>query len=269
MKKIGRAIEKLARFVWENADALLVILVGLGVATLEIFGSPSKEVVDGAILGLLAVTSVVLLRDREERRAEHGELAALKRLASDAISDRPYEVVWQTNHWDLVERDRSVVTQIEQIRITRMDVATNFQWSRGDGETERTDARWRRTRGAAWIAARKIYDFPVRGGTKEIFCFDEEHSQGDMLEWCTEREFRDRFPGVHEGVELEARVKSDHPRTLRITWPPESPPSHVEMRHGGQPARTLVPRRKRGRCYVEEKVPGLEIGEVVRIDWTW
>ncbi|MGN6216363.1 MAG: hypothetical protein ACTHN7_05335 [Solirubrobacterales bacterium] len=269
MRRISQIIEKIARFSWENADAVLVIVVGIGVAALEIFGNPSKEVVDGAILALLAATAVVLLRDREERRAEHGELAALKQLANDAISDRPYEVVWQTNHWDLVERHRAVVTQIEQIRITRIDVATNFQWSRGDGETESTDARWRRSRSAAWISAKKIYDFPVRGGIKEIFCFDEEHSQGDMLEWCTERVFRNRFPSDHEGVELEARVKSDHPRTLRITWPADSPPSHVEMRHGAQPARMLSPKRKKGRCFVEEKVPGLQIGEVVRIDWTW
>ncbi len=269
MRRVGGALARLARYLLENADAVLVILVGAGVALLQIFGDPSKELVDAAILALLAATAIVLLRDREERRTDHRDLAALKQLATAAISDRPYEVVWQKNHWDITGRKEVVVTQTEQIRITRIDVATNFHWSRGPGELLGAEAKWRRGRHAKWIPARKIYDFSVRNGTKEIFCYDEEHSQGDELEWCTERRYLDRFPTSHEGVQLEARVKSDHPRTLRITWPAEHPPAHVEIRHGNQPARTLSPRRKDGRVFVEEKVPGLQIGEIVKIDWTW
>jgi hypothetical protein len=256
-------------FSVENADAMLVVVVGFGVAALEVFGSPDPAIVDAAILALLAATAVVLLRDRAERQEEHGELASLKQLADDAISDRPYEVVWQDNHWDLVERDRAVVNQTEEVRFTRLDVATNFQWSSGDGTCEASKGQWRRDPKGHWIEARKIYEFAVRGGIKEIFCFDEEHSQGDMLEWRTERIFAGRFPSEHEGVELHARVKADHPRTMKITWPRGITPTHVEMRLGEVPARTLRPRRKDGRCFVEEKVPGIAVGEVVRIDWTW
>lgn len=267
--RIRERLKAAVDFAWTNADATFVIVVGLGVAALEIFGSPSKEVVDGAILGLLGVTAIVLLRDRAERQQEHGDLAALKQLANDAISDRPYEVVWQDNHWDLADRDRSIVTQAEQIRFTRLDVATNFQWSRGDGDCESSSARWRRDKKGQWIPAKKIYEFAVRSGVKEIFCFDEEHGQGDMLEWFTERVFTGRFPAQHEGVELHTRVKADHPRTMKITWPPGITPTHVEIRLGTTPARTLKPRKKEGRCFVEEKVAGLPVGEVARIDWTW
>jgi hypothetical protein len=56
---------------------------------------------------------------------------------------------------------------------------------------------------------------------------------------------------------------------MRITWPEVAPPSKVEIRREGQPARQLTPRRKNGRPYVEEKVHGLAVGESVEIGWTW
>jgi hypothetical protein len=253
------------RFVWRNADAVLVIAVALGVVIVEVVGSPSPEVVDSAILGLLGVTAVVLLRDRVGR----DDLAAVRKLAGDAISDRPYEVVWQNNHWDLRDRENTTIKVTEQLRFTRNDVATIAHWSRGDGVDQRNDAKWRRSKDKPWIEAEKIYEFPVRNGKKVIYCFDEEHSRGDMLDWSIERDAIGRFPTKHEGVELHARTKSDHPRVMRITWPADAPPSHVEIRHGTLPARILAARRKNGRHYVEEKIAGLAIGEVVRIDWTW
>lgn len=263
--RIREWIKRAAKFCWENLDAILVIVVGFAVAALEVVSDPSKEVVDGAILALLSVTAVVLLRDRAAR----GKFAAVEQLASDAISDRPYDVVWQINHWDLEDRERSRVMQTEQIRFTRDDVATNFEWSGGDGEVTHTEAKWRRSEGRPWIPAKKIYEFPVRGGTKTIYCFDEEHSRGDMLDWCIERDMAGRFPTDHEGVELQARTKSDYPRVMRITWPADAPPSHVEIRHGNRPARPLTPRKKNGRACVEEKIAEQAIGESVRIDWTW
>lgn len=258
-------LKAFAQFAWRNADAVLVIAVAAGVVLAEILGSPSPEVVASAILGLLGVTSVVLLRDRVGR----DDLGDLRRLAGDAISDRPYEVVWQNNHWDLKDKERTTIKVTEQLRFTRNDVATIAHWSSGDGQDERNDAKWRRSRGKPWIEAEKIYEFSVRNGKKVIYCFDEEHNRGDMLDWAIERDAVGRFPTKHEGVELQARTESEHPRVMRITWPSEAPPSHVEIRHGDMPARTLNPRRKSGRPYVEEKIAGLAVGETVRIDWTW
>ena len=246
---VGGRVKAFAKFVWKNADAALVIAVAAGVVLAEVFGSPSAEVVDSAILGLLGVTSVVLLRDRVGR----DDLDDLRRLAGDAISDRPYEVVWQNNHWDLKDREHTTIKVTEQLRFTRNDVATIAHWSRGDGVDERNDARWRRARGKPWIEAEKIYEFPVRNGKKVIYCFDEEHNRGDMLDWAIERDAVGRFPTKHEGVELHARTNSDHPRVMRITWPIDAPPSHVEIRHGELPARTLGLRRKAGRPYVKRR----------------
>lgn len=253
------------RFVWENLDAFLVIVVGLGVAILDVVGSPKPEIVNAAILGLLAVTAIVLLRDRSAR----DELGDLRQLAGDAISDRPYEVVWQENRWQLHDRRAATVEVTERLRFTQNDVSTIADWSQGPGRVERYDARWRRTDEEQWIPAEEIHTFAIRNGEKVIYSLDVEHCRGDMLEWRTERRTLDRFPSAHESVTLEARTKADHPRLMEITWPPGAPPSHVEIRFNDQPARTLTASEKDGRMHVEEKISGLPVGESVTIAWNW
>ncbi|HEU5253030.1 MAG TPA: hypothetical protein VFU16_06870 [Solirubrobacterales bacterium] len=258
-------VAAVADFLWRNVDPMIVIAVAFGVALLETFGSPSRDVVDAAILATLGTTAIVLLRDRLER----GRFDALEQLAGDAISDRPYEVVWQSKHWDLRDRRHATVKKTEQIRFTRNDVSTNFDWTSGDGQVENVVAKWRRSKGLAWIPAKKIHEFQVRGGTKEIYCLDEEHNRGDMLDWCTIQETVDRFSGRHETVEIRARTKSEHPRVMRITWPADEPPDHVEIRYDDQPARPLQARIEEGRPFVEERVSLMAIGSRVKIDWTW
>jgi hypothetical protein len=253
------------RFVWKNVDAFLVIAAAAGVVVAEVVGSPSTDVVDSAILGLLGVTAIVLLRDRVGR----DDLAAVQQLAGDAISDRPYEVVWQKNEWDLKDREHSTMRMTQQLRFTRNDVSTIAHWNQGDGTIERYSAQWRRSEGSPWIPAEKIHTFPIHNGEKVIYSLDEEHCRGDMLDWCVERDAVGRFPGLHETASLEARANSAHARVMRITWPADAAPSHVEIRFKGLPARTLSTKRKNGRPYVEEKIACLAIGEVVEIAWTW
>lgn len=252
-------------FVWHNLDALVVIAVGFGVIGLQIVGEPKPELIDAAILALLATTAIVLLRDRIGR----DDLINLRQLAGDAISDRPYEVVWQENEWDIRSREHSTMRMTQQLRFTRNDVSTIAHWNQGDGHIERYSAKWRRSKRAAWIPATKIHTFPIHNGEKVIYSLDEEHCRGDMLEWCVERDAVNRFPGAHETASLEAKAKSDHRRIMRVTWPADAAPSHVEIKFKGAPARTLATRRKDGRPYVEEKIAHLAIGEVVEIAWTW
>lgn len=262
---LKRRAKTTLRFLWRNADAALVIAVALGVVIAEVVGSPSTEVVDSAILGLLGVTAIVLLRDRVGR----DDLDDVRKLAGDAISDRPYEVVWQNNHWDLKDRNRATVKVTEQLRFTRNDVSTITDWSQGDGEVVRYEGQWRRSESEAWLPAQMIHKFPIRNGEKVIYSLDEEHCRGDELYWYVERDAVGRFPNAHEAVSLEARTKSDHPRLMYITWPLDAAPSHVEIRFEGQPARTLSTKSKNGRAYVEEKIVGLPVGKVVKIAWTW
>jgi hypothetical protein len=253
------------RFVWENLDALLVIVVGLGVAILDVVGNPKPEIVNAAILSLLAVTAIVLLRDRSAR----GELGDLRQLAGDAISDRPYEVVWQENRWELQDRTKATVKVTERLRFTQNDVSTIADWSQGPGRVERYQARWRRTDEEQWIPAQEIHTFPIRNGEKVIYSLDGEHCRGDTLEWYTERHTVDRFPNAHESVTLEARTKADHPRLMEITWPADAPPSHIEIRFNDQPARTLTPSKKGDQACVEEQISGLLVGQSVTIAWNW
>jgi hypothetical protein len=170
---------------------------------------------------------------------------------------------------DLRDRDRATVRVTEQLRFTRNDVSTITDWSQGDGEVVRYKGQWRRSENEAWLPAQMIHKFPIRNGEKVIYSLDEEHCRGDELYWYVERDAVGRFPNAHEAVSLEARTKSDHPRLMYITWPPDAAPSHVELRFDGQPARTLSTRRKNGRAYVEEKIVGLPVGKVVKIAWTW
>jgi hypothetical protein len=252
-------------FVWHHLDALAVILVGFGVVGLQVFGSPKKELIDAAILALLATTAIVLLRDRIGR----DDLADLRQLAGDAISDRPYQVVWQKNEWDIGSRQHATMRMTQQIRFTRNDVSTLAHWNKGDGRIECYSAKWRRSEDSPWVSAKKIHSFGIHSGEKVIYSLDEEHSRGDMLDWRVERDAVGRFPEEHEAVALEAKAKSDHSRVMRVFWPADAAPSHVALKLKGQPARPLSTRRKGGRPFVEEKIAHLGIGEVVEITWTW
>lgn len=265
MRAVWEWTKGLGKFIWKNVDAFVVIVVAGGVVVADVVGKASPDAVDSAILAVLGVTAIVLLRDRASRDG----LDDLRRLAGDAISDRPYEVVTQDNHWDLTARDRTTVRVTEQLRFTRNDVSTIADWSTGDGEVVRYDAKWKRPGNRTWIPAQKIHKFPIRNGEKVIYSLDEEHCRGDMLDWFVEREAVGRFPGTHESVSLSARTKSGHPRIMRITWPQGVNPANIEIRYKGQPAHRLSPRRKNGRAYVEETISELPVGEAVEIAWTW
>lgn len=265
MRALLAWLKATAKFVWKNVDAFFVVIAGSAVAVLEIVGNPSDEVINSAILGLLAVTAVVLLRDRDAR----GDLAELAQVARDALSDLPYDVVWQTNYWDIADRKNTRVTMTQQLRFIRNEVSTITHWSTGDGTIERCDGTWRRSDDAPWIPAETIHEFGINNGKKVIFSLDEEHSRGDMLDWCVTREAVDRFPTAHEQVSVRAKTKSDHPRVLHVVWPPNDAPTHIEIRYPDQPARTLPAKRKKGRAYVKEKIANLPPGKKVVIAWTW
>ena len=168
-----------------------------------------------------------------------------------------------------MDRDRTTVKVTQQLRFTRNDVSTITDWSQGAGRVERYEGQWRRSESEPWLPAKMIHKFSIRNGEKVIYSLDEEHCRGDELYWCVEREAVGRFPNPHESVSLEARTKSDHPRVMYITWPPNAAPSHIEIRFEGQPARTLSAKRKNGRVYVEEKIVGLPVGKAVKIAWAW
>lgn len=265
MRGLWEWLKGVGKFILENADVFFSMTVALGVIVALVVGHPSSEVIDGAILGLLGTTALALLRSR----SGNNELHEIRQMADDAISDRPYQVVRQLNEWDLKDRDNTTMRMTQQIRFTRNDVSTIAHWSSGPGKIERYAAKWKRDEETAWTDALKIHEFPIHTGEKVIYSLDEEHCRGDTLDWCIERDAVGRFPGPHEGVSLEARTKSDHPRIMRVTWPPGVVPKNVAMRFKGRAATILTPKRKNGRLRIEEKISQLEVGETVEITWTW
>lgn len=265
MRAIGRWLKGAALFALRNADAFLAMAVAVAVIISLAVGNPSTEVVDAAILGLLAAVALALLRNRSGA----GGLDDLRQLAGDAMTDRPYVVIHQTNEWDIWDRDHVKTRLRQELRFTRNDVSTIEHSSQGDGTVESYVAQWRRSPSSEWIRAKKIHAMAIERGEKVIYSLEEEHCRGDMLEWCIEREALGRFPSDHERVTLEAKAVSDHPRVMRIMWPKEHEPKHVEIRFGDQPARPLKPRRRKGRLEVEEKISFQRIGEEVAILWNW
>lgn len=252
-------------FVWRNLDAVFAIVVGLAVAVLQVAGRASAAAVDAAILGLLAVMAVILLRARDRR----GELDEVKELARDALSERPFQMVWAKNEWDIRTRDRAVITSTQQLRFIHDRVSTMEHCSDGEGKVIADTAFWRRSDGRRWMPAKKIHSMPIERGENVIYSLEEQNSRGDTLEWKVERQTQGRFPSEHESVSLTAAARSDHPREMRVVWPPDSPPGSVELRYGAGPARGLVPRRRAGRMEVLEAIPRLAVGEVVEIRWFW
>jgi len=261
----GRWASALKGFVLPNWDALLVIAVAAVVVVLDVFGSPDDGLVSSAILAVLAVMAVALLRDRQGRR----DLDAIRRLVADANKDRPFDVVWQKNVWDIQDRSTAKIVTTSQIRFTRNDIATLEHWSGGAGRLTRYEAKRRHSEEERWITAKKVHEFPIEGGTKAIFALDEDHCRGDMLEWCVERDSEEKFPGDRESVSLTGRTHADHSRVMKIIWPEDAPPSHVALRYQGRPARSLHPKSELGRCFVEEQISRLENGDKVEITWNW
>lgn len=265
MVAIGRWAKNAGLFAYRNADTVFAIAVAVGVIVALVAGNPSPELIDATILALLGATALALLRNREGA----GSLSVLRQLADDAMSDRPYQVIWQTNEWDLRDRDHVTTRLTQQLRFTRNDISTIEHKSQGDGSIESYSAKWRRPGAGEWIPAQKIHVMPFERGEKVIYSLEEEHCRGDMLDWCIEREAVGRFPAAHERVSLEARTKSDHPRVIKIIWPTEREPKHVEIRFDDQPARTLRPKRRKGRLEIEEKIALRSVGEEVVIAWNW
>jgi len=206
-----RSTKEAGLFVWRNLDAVFVIVVGFAVAALQIVGRASAEAVDAAILGLLAVTAVILLRARERR----GELDEVREVARDALSERPFQMVWAKNEWDIQTRERAVITSTRRLRFIHDRVSTMEHWSDGDGTVLDYAAFWRRAEGRTWMPAKKIHSMPIEGGENVIYCLEEQSSRGDTLEWKVERKTEGRFPKKHERVSMKAEARSDPPRQMR------------------------------------------------------
>jgi hypothetical protein len=255
-----------AKFSLRNLDALFVILLAAGVLVLEVVESPSREVVDSTILALLGVMALVLLRDRQGR----GRVNEIASYVEDIRSDRPYEVHWDLNTWEIDKAGKEATfTKTQGLRFTRSKVCTMEHWCTGTvGMVERCQAHWRLRDDEHWEPVDSIHDFGINSGRKYIFCLDTERSRGDILQWRVSRELRDRFPNPRESVSLRLQAPTHRPR-MQVVWPLDRKPRVVEIFEDGGSARQLEPqRREDGRLYVDEQLDS-GTDSLVKIEWTW
>lgn len=255
----------IAKFVLRNLDALFVILLAAVVFVLEVAGSPKRELIDSTILALLGVMALVLLRDRTGR-TRVDEIASY---VEDIRSDRPYEVHWDLNTWDIKNGEQATFTKTQGLRFTRNKVCTMEHWCTGsDGRVERCQAHWRLRDEEQWERIDSIHDFGINSGRKYIFCLDTERSRGDVLEWRVSRELRDRFPNQRESVSLRLQAPTHRPR-MQVIWPLDRKPRVVEIFEDGGSARQLEPQQQEdGRLYVDERLSS-GTDSLVKIEWTW
>jgi hypothetical protein len=255
-----------ARFVVEYLDGILVIAIAAVVAYLDITNPDlDAQKVSSATLALLGATAFILMRDRRSR----ADLSDLRKIAADALSDLPYDIVWQVNEWELKDRERATVRMRRGVRFIRHQESTMAHWSSGPGEITRCEAKWRRNAKKSWNEAKEIDSISVRRGKKRTFSLGMEQARGDRLEWCVEMDVLGRFSGANQSVTHEAKVASDYPRSVRIVWPADERPRDVVMTLGDRPASELRPKTRKRRAYIEETVGRLSAGEEFKISWIW
>jgi hypothetical protein len=278
-------LKHLAGLALTNLDALLVIIAAAVVLALDLTSTVDQEVVGSATLALLGLTAFVLLRDRRERapliefreRVDHtlGEFEALKRLASDAMSEHPYEVLSQVSEWDITSRDSVLATTTRRVQFTRSNVSTMEDWCSGPGKLKEWRGKWRfpDQDDTEWVKAKGIHKTEIDGGIKKIFALPHEYARTDQLDWRVERCARGRFPGRSESISVRSvGSKADHTTTVRITWPKGMRPRGVALRCGDQNRVALELAPDPGdpeRMRVEKEIPDLPRHGSVAFSWTW
>lgn len=272
-------------FVWTNLDAVLVIVGAAVVFALDLTSTVDQEVVGSATLALLGVTAFVLLRDRRERapliefraRVDRtlGEFEALKQLASDALSEHPYDVLAQESEWDITSRDFVLATTTQRVQFTRGNVSTMEDWCSGPGKLKEWQGHWRfpDQDNTEWVKAKGIHKTEIDGGLKKIFALPHEHARTDQLDWRVERQARGRFPGSSESISVRSEGSAaDHPMTVRVTWPKGVRPRGVALRCGDQNRVALELTPVPGdpdRLRVEEAITDLSRHGNAVLSWTW
>lgn len=265
-KMTRERLKRAGKFIWRNLDVFGVMSVAAVVVALDILlPNLDPEIVSSATLALLGATAFALLRDRRGQE----RLNAIGQVAEDALSDLPYDIIWQENEWDLRDRRNSTIRMTQRVRFTRSEVSTLPHRSSGDGEVTSCKARWRRATGDAWINAPEIHKLRTREGVRVLFSLGEEHERGDMLDWEVEREALGRFSEAHEEVTHKAKTDSEFPRKVRIVWPANEPPSHIELRVGSGPPKRLSGKLEGDRVFVEESVVRLRKDELFAVSWNW
>ncbi len=233
---------------------------------MDLVGSPRRDLINETLLALLGVTAIVLLRDRQGRN----RIDEIATLVQDLRSDRPYQVQFETNRWDLEEAGKQATfTKTQGLLFTRNEVCTLEHWSTGTGKVDLCQAAWRLRDEDPWIGASTIHDFGINHGRNYIFSLDMERSRGDFLQWRITRKLSDGFLDARESVSLKLQAPTHRPR-MQVVWPVDREPQQVELRHDDGPGQKLTPQRgSDGRLFVDEQLAAGAADSLAKIEWTW
>lgn len=270
----GSRLEKSWRWSRSNLDVLAVIAVAVPLGSLSLLGvTIAQERLLGATLGVLGLVALIAARDRLAR--ERGIDWATDLLASDRR--RPYLVVSDEVEWDIESRDQAVSTRTQTLKIAHDECSVIHAWCRGDGgesSIEGLSCSWRPKSSQNWVPAKQIHKHSHDGGTKFLFTLGQELNLGDEIGWKVERKLKDRFPSSHESLALRSANKAEIQRKIKITWPKDSAPHHVEVLRRNASGEILQKepapvKHRSGRACIDVSVPYGKAGDDSIVSWYW
>lgn len=267
--------KRILRYSWANLDALIIMVIATAVLLYTIVEEPKPELLQRTIVALLGVLAFALLRDRRDRNElshvwEH--LESLDQFVGDVAQDVPYRVKHETNSWNIETSEHATFEKIQEICFTRNEVSTFDHWSSGRGGSVSSCKAFAKYSldAPGWNPLDEPLQFGHDNGDKYIFSLGATHDRGDELGWRIVAELANRFPAGRESVSIRFAAETHQP-VMRVVWPEDKPPTHVELKVGDQPKRRLRPRKMDGsnRLFVEERVVPTRIGDSATIEWLW
>lgn len=271
----GGRTKRSLRYIWANLDAFIIIAIATAVLLYTIVEAPKPDLLQRTIVALLGVLAFALLRDRRDRDElgrvwEH--LGNLDQFVADVAQDVSYRVKHETNSWNIETSERATLERIQEVCFTRNGISTFDHWSSGRGGSVVSCKAFAKYSPDAtgWTSLDKPLEFGHDNGDKYIFSLGATHDRGDELEWRIVAELAGRFPATRESVSIRFAAETHQP-VMRVVWPEDKPPTHVEIKVGDQPKRQLHPMRMDGsnRLFVEERVIPTRIDDSATIEWVW
>lgn len=263
-----RSRERFRRAILDNWDLVFAGVAALVVAILGVIGAASANTLTSASLAVLAAFTGVIFRERLERRKG---LDAIRDLVDTASGDKPWHLLKQTIHWDLVSRRDAIVSDEKQVRF--LQAATAAVWEFVSAPSGGTLVEHTCRGGAVgqdlleWqVLDHTFYD--ETGQRYRVIATNGIWMRGEHAAWHTRRKLRDYFPDTNESVTKKVLMPLDE-LTMKITWPAGHEPSTVRFFHGDDKPYLKPSIDESGRAYVAQTVSSPEIGEVLAIRWDW
>jgi len=266
-------LKRLIRLSGEYLDLLLAAGVAVTLAILGLVGMLHGDHLTEATVGVLAVLSATLVRDRW-RRERLGE--AVQDVLAVSRTGKPWEVLSAEFSWELFDAEgrRAQARSNKVVRFLQDEVLTIYEFSRPDGRVTEHVCK------GSLLGERLKRDLPVmhdgfpgpRNRRYRIISLENVMRRGQRMEIESVRTLNDSFLLPHESVMVEIEVPTDE-ITMSITWPADRVPNKVQFARDDEPVTTVgsdLHRLPDGRNRFDHRVSGsIEMGEHFVVSWDW